>query len=227
MRTLPAERGVGDVVSDLNRLVLLVRIEDVSCEVAHIPIVHFRKALAGALGELQSTGADTTASWKVLTFQSGGVVQDRRKRLLGSFQHPPMFFTRWAPNGGTEETSHVQGIGSNRLGVVGNYPSVGVVNPMELVQRTAHDLASLVRRQRLGELVHRPICDHAEAAGGAVGCGRGHHSIMQSVGMKLWLCSVAGTENRCPATSPTVFNGSGAILGGESGRSPLSGSSRA
>ena len=132
MGTLPAERGVGDVVSDLDRLVLLVRIEDVSCEVARIPIVRFQKALAGTLGKLQSPGPDTTASWKVLTFQSGDVVQDRRKRLLGSFQYSLMLFTRWAPDGGMEETSHVQGVGSNRLGVVGDHPSLGVVDQWSL-----------------------------------------------------------------------------------------------
>ena len=179
MGTLPAKRGVGDVVGDLDRLFLLVRVEDVRREVARVTVIHLPKSLAGALGELQSAGPDATAGWKVLAFQSRSVVQDRRKRLLGSFQHSPMLFTRWAPNGGTEETSHVQGIGSDRLGVVGDHPSIGVVDPMELVRRSAHELAALVRRQRLGELAYRLSRHEAEVAGGAVGFGRGHHSITQ------------------------------------------------
>ena len=52
MGTLPAKRGVEDVVGDLDRLVLLIRMEDVCREVARVPIVQFQETLAGAMGEL-------------------------------------------------------------------------------------------------------------------------------------------------------------------------------
>ena len=126
-----------------------------------------------------------------------------------------MLFTRWSPDRGTEKTSHVQGISSDRLGIVGDHPSIGVVELMELVQRTAHELAALVGRQRLGELVRRLVSYEAEVARGAVGYGGGHHSGMQNIGMKFWLGSITETENRRRSSSPTILVGTRAVLGGE------------
>jgi hypothetical protein len=50
---------------------------------------------------------------------------------------------------------------------------------------------------------------------------------MQIIGMKFWLGSISETEDRRRSSDSTMLVGTRTVLGGESGRSPLGGSSNA
>ena len=76
-----AEGGEEDIVGNLDRVILVMRKEDVRREIARRPVVvaHFRKTFTSAIGELQSSGPGSTTSRKALALQIRSAVQKRRK----------------------------------------------------------------------------------------------------------------------------------------------------
>ena len=76
-----AEGGEEDIVGNLDRVILVVRKEDIRREVARRPVIvaHFRKTFTSAIGELQSSSPGSATSRKVLAIQNRSIVQKRRK----------------------------------------------------------------------------------------------------------------------------------------------------
>ena len=98
MRAFLTERRVGDVICDLDRVVLLVREDGARRVVARLPVVQFLETFTGAIGECQAPGPDAATGRKVFALQGRSIVQDRRKRLFGGFQNSPVLIARRAPN---------------------------------------------------------------------------------------------------------------------------------